>query len=280
MTDTPRVAVISGGGSGMGLEATTQLTKRGGWNVHILDVSEERGKEVVQRLGSTVTFHKTDVTSYASLSSAFEKIFDIEGRLDFVYANAGIKETGDLYAVAKDTKAPPEVNQLTVDLNLKSVINQSYLASHYFQLSPSKGQGTNLVMTGSAGSVYPLDSAPMYAASKFGVLGFCWSIAKMYKQRFGIRVNTVLPAPVPTNLVTKEEWAGFDSSLFTPPSAIVDVVLKLVDGKDMKDSNGTAFAGKDCVGKAVEVIQGDYYFRTPMAWCNDKMFQAMAANDL
>lgn len=264
----------------MGLETVTQLINRGGWRVHLLDISEERGQAAVNALGSKVVFQKTDVTNYASLASSFERIFNAEGRLDFVYANAGIKETDNLYAVAKDSKPPKPLNQLTIDLNLKALVDQSYLASHYFQLSPHKGQGTSLVLTGSAGSVYSLDSAPMYAASKFGVLGFSYSIAKLFRRNFGIRVNCVLPAPVPTNLVTKEEWAGFDASLFTPPSAIVDIVLKFVDGVDLKDSNGVACTGDQLFGKAVEVVQKDFFFREQHDWCNDTMKRAMAANDL
>jgi NAD(P)-dependent dehydrogenase (short-subunit alcohol dehydrogenase family) len=264
----------------MGLEVATQLISSGSWKVHILDVNDARGRDVGEKLGPKAIFHKTDVTNYASLSTTFEKVFESEGRMDFVYANAGIKETDDLYAVAKDSKPPPELNQFTVNLNLTAVINQSYLASHYFQLSPHKGKDANLVMMGSAGSIYALDSAPMYAASKFGVLGFNWSIAKIFKRNFGIRVNCILPAPVPTNLVTKEVWASFDSSLFTPPSAIAAVVLKFVEGVDMKDSNGVSFQKDDCYGRAVEVIKEDFYFRVQQLWCNEVMEKAMSANDL
>lgn len=264
----------------MGFECTRQLVARGGWKVHFLDVSEERGQEAAKTHGPSSVFHKTDVTNYSQLAATFEAVFNAEGRLDFVYANAGIKETDDLYAVATDSKPPRPLNMLTMELNIISVINQSYLASHYMQLSPHGGKGANLVMTGSAGSVYALDSAPMYAASKFGVLGFNFSIAKVFKRKFGIRVNCVLPAPVMTNLITKEEWSGFDSTLFTPPSGIVDIVLRFVDGKDMTDSNGVTYKADELQGRAAEVVQGDFYFREQHPWCNETMRRAMAANDL
>jgi NAD(P)-dependent dehydrogenase (short-subunit alcohol dehydrogenase family) len=264
----------------MGLEVCTQLAAKGTWRIHILDINAESGKEVAKSLGSNVHFHKTNVCSYSSLSSTFDDIFEAEGRMDFVHANAGIKETGRIYGVQDGAGPPPELNQLTIDLNLKAVVNTCYLAGHYFRRSPLKGKDANLVMTASAGSLYSLDSAPMYAASKFGVLGLNWSIAKLFKRDSGIRVNCVLPAPVQTNLVTKEEWAAFDQSLFTPASDIVRVVMQYVEGSAMTDSNGVHFASDDVYGQAAEVVKGKFYFRTQQEWCDENMRLAMLGNDL
>ena len=263
----------------MGLEVCSQLAAKKSWSVHILDINEENGSKVAKTLGPNAHFHKTNVCSYASLSSTFDEIFEAEGRLDLVHANAGIKETYNIYAVHEGSGPPPEPNQLTIDLNLKAVVNQSYLACNYFRKSPHKGKDANLVITGSAGSLYSLDSAPMYAASKFGVLGFNISIAKLFK-REGIRVNCVLPAPVRTNLISQKEWDSFDQSLFTPATDIVRVIMQFVDGVDMTDSKGVHFPADEVFGRVAEVVRGNFYFRTQQEWCDENMRVAMQGNDL
>lgn len=145
----PKVAIITGGASGFGLAVTEALVSKG-WKVHILDLNQDAGKAVASRLQNTV-FHKVDVTSWPSLSSAFDETFRQEdSRLDFVFANAGILEKGDFYT-RHDVAAgpPPEPKDMSVEINLKGVITTSYLAQHYFRANPQGGKGAVLVMTSS-----------------------------------------------------------------------------------------------------------------------------------
>jgi NAD(P)-dependent dehydrogenase (short-subunit alcohol dehydrogenase family) len=134
----------------MGLAVAEALETRGNWKLHLLDVNENAGSAVVKKLGSAATFHKTDVTNYSSLAQVFGSIFKAEGRLDFVFANAGVVERWNFYA-NHEQSPPPEPDHLTTDINLKAVINTSYLAQHYFRLSPPGDK--SLVMTGSTGAL-------------------------------------------------------------------------------------------------------------------------------
>ena len=150
-----KVAIITGGASGMGLAVAEALSKRGNWSLHLLDMNEERGQEAASNLSAQ--FHKTNVTKYAELSSVFDKIFKAEdSRLDFVFANAGIVERWDFYAKSEQTP-PPEPDTLVLDINYKSVVTTTYLAQHYFRLSKANyGTGEqNIVMTASCGAFYP-----------------------------------------------------------------------------------------------------------------------------
>jgi hypothetical protein len=86
-------------------------------------------------------------------------------KIDFVFANAGIVEGFDFYASHGESGPPPEPTQLVVNVDLKAVINTTYLALHYFRLFPRSTQ-TNILMTGSVGSLYPCYAIPMYSGSK------------------------------------------------------------------------------------------------------------------
>ncbi|KAL9090318.1 MAG: hypothetical protein Q9165_005351, partial [Trypethelium subeluteriae] len=162
-----KVAVITGGASGMGLAVARALADRGGWILHIIDINAKNGEAVETTLSNT-TFHTADVCNYSTLASTFQTIFSSSGRcIDFIFANAGVIEKADFYAQHSETdESPPNPDLLSIDVDLKGVILTSYLALHYFRKSPHQGKGANLIMTASCGSFYPADFSPMYTAAK------------------------------------------------------------------------------------------------------------------
>ncbi|UPK94868.1 hypothetical protein LCI18_005803 [Fusarium solani-melongenae] len=146
---TGKVIIITGGASGMGLAVAISLASTG-WRVHILDLNETAGAVAV-RENPELRFTQTDVNSFESLSSAFDNIFKAEGRLDVVFANAGILQTDNFYEKARSLP-PLEPRQSSIDINLKAVINTSYLARQYFLAPGNLSQGPVLVMTASIAS--------------------------------------------------------------------------------------------------------------------------------
>ena len=121
----------------MGLAVAKALAARGGWNIHLLDLNEKSGKAAAEEVANS-TFHQTNVTDYDSLATVFQKVFDAEGRLDFVFANAGIVERFSFYESHPTGKPPPPPDLTVVEINLKSVINTSWLAQHYFRQSQAE----------------------------------------------------------------------------------------------------------------------------------------------
>ncbi|KAI8629041.1 hypothetical protein F5Y19DRAFT_484977 [Xylariaceae sp. FL1651] len=85
-----KVAIITGGASGIGLAVTEALSQKG-WAVHIFDVNNEKGATAAAN-NPSVIFHEADITSWESLSRAFDAPFKAKGHLDFVFANAGVLE--------------------------------------------------------------------------------------------------------------------------------------------------------------------------------------------
>ena len=72
-----KVALITGGASGMGLAVAEALAKRGDWDLHFVDLNAESRKAAASSLSAQ--FHQTNVTDYSSLTSAFENTFKKNG---------------------------------------------------------------------------------------------------------------------------------------------------------------------------------------------------------
>lgn len=268
----------------MGLAVAKALASRGGWHLHLLDLRPPL--EDVEN----ATFHKTNVLDYHSLATTFQSVFDAEGRLDFVFANAGIVERFNFYEQHAAGKPPPPPDQTVIDINLKSVINTSWLAQHYFRQS-TESDNKNLVMTASVGGLYRCQVSPSYCAAKHGVVGLMRSIAPGFLRQ-GVRVNAICPGTVKTNLLDATAWSTFPDDVFVPIEKISETVLMLIDGHDVGGkpvegltgaTNGTATndAADDAKlsGKAVELSGRNHYYRDQPAYCDAHMATCMQSTD-
>lgn len=148
----------------MGLAVATALVQRGNWTVHLLDMNGAAGLKAAKSLGASAIFHKVNATIYAQLAQTFDDIFRAEGRLDFVFGNAGIVERLNIYEKHEGDGPPPELDMRVVDINLKAVYTTSYLALHYFRKSPSSDKV--LVLTASCGGLYGCPGSAMYSGTK------------------------------------------------------------------------------------------------------------------
>lgn len=276
-----KVAFITGGASGMGLKVAEALSSRTHeeWDLYIVDLNATAGEKAISSL-QNAHFHQTNVTDYASLVSAFEATFNTAGRLDFVYANAGIVERDNFYEQHDPNgKAPPPPNQLSIDINYKAVVNTSYLALHYFRKSLAKngkeGSDPVLIMTASCGGLYPSEFCPMYSGAKAAVVQFNRAIAVAYHHE-GIRTFATCPGTINTGLLSQEEWKSFPLEYFTPVETLVDAVLKLIDGGEIQDAKGRKFRKEEKWGLTVEVNGENFYFRDQPEFCDVNMEKMMA----
>ena len=115
-----RVAVVTGGGSGIGL-AITKLFASRDYQVAIFDVNES-GRQVAAEVASefpkaTIHFEKCDVSSWESQKAAFSSVYSKFGRIDVVAANAGISEQGatNLGALGLTTLEEPSLKTFNVN---------------------------------------------------------------------------------------------------------------------------------------------------------------------
>ncbi|KAF4382451.1 hypothetical protein G4B88_011403 [Cannabis sativa] len=225
-------ALVTGGASGIGKALCLALGARGIF-VTVVDLSEERGKEVanlVQTLNSK--FHSNlnfpssisvncDVTNSRNLSAAFDKHVETYGGLDICITSAGI---GTQIPFHKDQSDGNSTWRKVVDVNLVAAIDCIRLAVKVMQGAKKPGVIINL---GSSAGLYPMYFDPAYSASKSGIVMFTRSLVPLKRQ--GIRVNVLCPEFVETDMGLKIDPKFVDiMGGFVPMEMVVKGAFELI----------------------------------------------------
>lgn len=188
---TDKVALITGGASGIGL-ATARNFLNEGAKVMISDINGEQGAEIVQELSSLgeIAFVENNVADEASCQHAVDQTVDRFGRLDIAVNNAGvIGETKPLLDISA------EGWQRTMDININGVF-----FGLKAQVKAMLGKGGAIVNLASMASKIAVPSASDYITSKHAVDGLTKAAALDFAQA-GIRINAVGPAIIETPLL-------------------------------------------------------------------------------
>ena len=190
-----RVALVTGGGSGIG-RASAVVFAREGAKVVVTDVDEDGGRETVRLIEAargTAMFARADVSQAAEVAALVEQAVSTYGRLDCALNNAGIQ--GDI-------KQTAECSQENWDRIIATNLTGVWLCmKHEIPHMLNQGGGA-IVNTSSNFGLVGSNGMPAYSASKHGVLGLTKTAALEYAKS-GIRVNAVCPGPVQTPLVDK-----------------------------------------------------------------------------
>ncbi len=190
-----RVAVITGGASGIGL-ATAKRFAQEGATVVIADLSDDAGEALAAEVGGT--YVHTDVASKDDVDRLFATAVERYGRLDIAFNNAGISPPDDDSILDTDLDAWRRVQEV----NLTSVYLCCKAALPYM-LEQRSG---SIINTASFVAVMGAATSQIsYSASKGGVLAMTRELGVQFA-RDGIRVNALCPGPVNTPLL-KELFA-------------------------------------------------------------------------
>jgi 15-hydroxyprostaglandin dehydrogenase (NAD) len=184
-----KVAVVSGCASGIGRAAVLALTERGA-KVVAADVDGVGGRQTVEMAdakGGSVAFCRCDVTKTEDLGSAFDWAVEHLGQFDIAFNNAGISGE-ELFA-----DEPGQWARI-IDIDLTAVIDATRLAVRKMRLAGNAGV---IINTASLIGLWPMASAPVYAAAKAGVVNFSRSLAYLAEES-NIRVNAICPEIVDT----------------------------------------------------------------------------------
>ncbi len=179
-----KVAVITGGNSGIGL-ATAKLLRQEGAKVAISGRDQTSLTAAAKEIGSDTLAIRSDVSSIASLDAFFAKVAQTLGKIDVLFANAGVAK----FAPIRDSTE--SLYDEVFDINVKGVFFTIQKAL------PHLNDGASIVLNTTFMNGAGAPGTSVYAATKAAVRSFARTAAAELVGR-GIRVNAVSPGPIAT----------------------------------------------------------------------------------
>lgn len=217
-----KVALITGAGSGIGKAAALQLAQQGA-KVAALGRSADEVQQVVKEIqhqGGEAIPVIADISVPDQMQKAIQQIVDRWGRIDIVFANAGVN---GVWAPLEELK--PEEWDTTLDVNLKGTFLTVKYAVPYL-----KKQGGSIIVTSSVNGTRKFGNtgATAYACSKAAQVAFTKMIAlELAKHR--IRANVICPGAIETNIDENTEQRNLDK--VREPVEYPEGSIPLTDGR-------------------------------------------------
>jgi NAD(P)-dependent dehydrogenase (short-subunit alcohol dehydrogenase family) len=190
-----KVALVTGGGSGIG-RTTALAFARNGAQVVIGDRDVQRGKQTLSMIRDargTASFRKTDVLVAAEVEGLVEHAIATFGRLDVAFNDAGIE--GDVRPLVEQTEANYDA---VMGINVRGV----WLSMKYEIPRMLKQGGGAIVNSSSVAGVIGFPGIGIYVASKHAVIGLTKTAAVEYSAK-GIRINAVNPGLIDTEMADR-----------------------------------------------------------------------------
>ncbi|AWN15798.1 SDR family NAD(P)-dependent oxidoreductase [Salinisphaera sp. LB1] len=235
-----KVAVVTGANSGIGLAAAKRFVAEGA-HVYITGRRQEALDQAAREIGERVTPVQGDVSRLADLDRLFETVRVEHGRLDVLFANAGL---GELEPLGQITEAS---FGLMFDVNVKGTVFTVQKAL------PLMGPGGSIILTGSTTGTMGTPAFSIYSATKAAIRNLARSWTLDLKGT-GIRVNVLSPGATATPGLHGVAEAGGGDALYesliaqTPAGRIADpaevaaVVLFLASDESSALAGGEVFA--------------------------------------
>ena len=179
-----KVAVVTGGSAGIGLAAAKRFAEEGA-HVFITGRRQPELDAAVQQIGPSATAVRADAANMSDLAALFETVKAAKGRVDVLYANAGIYEFTPFGAITE------AAYDKMFDVNVKGVL---FTVQQAVPLMPNGG---SIILTGSVAGSKGFEADSVYGATKAAIRSFARSLTADLKVR-GIRVNVLSPGPIQT----------------------------------------------------------------------------------
>jgi len=217
-----KVAIVTGGASGIGRAVGLALARRGGC-VILADRNQvllDRTVQVGARAGLEVRAAPLDVTDAEAVGRLVRETVDGHGRLDFMFNNAGIAVTGEVRDLAAEDW------RRIIEVNLLGVVN-GVLAAYPVMLNQGSG---HIVNTASLAGLVPIPAEVPYTATKFGVVGLSHGL-RIEAADLGVRVSVVCPGLIDTPIAhtSKVVHMDRDKLLALAPKAMpVDRAARII----------------------------------------------------
>jgi NAD(P)-dependent dehydrogenase (short-subunit alcohol dehydrogenase family) len=185
-----KVAVITGGNSGIGLATAKRFVAEGAY-VFITGRRQAELDDAAAEIGSNVTAFQGDVSNLEDLDRLYREVKSKKGKIDIIFANAGIVETVETPA------ATPEHFDRTFNTNARGA---------YFTVQkalPLLNDGASIVLNGSGAWQKGIPFYGTYSATKAALRSYVRTWTAEFASR-GIRANVISPGPVETPILDKQ----------------------------------------------------------------------------
>ncbi|GJC81487.1 (-)-trans-carveol dehydrogenase [Colletotrichum tofieldiae] len=188
-----KVVIVTGGSAGIGLATVATLLSQGASVVNA-DINPP-----TKQPESSYTFVKTDVTVWADQVALFKETKKIHGRIDHVFANAGVGPRANYLSTEVDEKGDLiEPTHALLDVSLKGVMHTATLAIYHMR---QQAEGGSIVINGSSTGLQRLRAVD-YSTAKHGVLGYGRGLIPLLEAaKIPIRVNTLAPTWADSNVL-------------------------------------------------------------------------------
>jgi 2-keto-3-deoxy-L-fuconate dehydrogenase len=203
-----KVAVVTGGGSGIGKAIATVFAQQNA-NVYVIDVDPVRAADVANELNNSGLQSYAlpcDVSSQPNVINAMEKVVREQGKIDILICSAGVAHIGKL-----DSTKETDFDRL-FNVNVRGVYNVMYAAITHMKAKKS-GIILNIASVAASSGI---SERFAYSMSKGAVLSMTLSVAKDYVKE-GIRCNSISPGRVHTPFVEgflKANYPGKENEMF------------------------------------------------------------------
>jgi NAD(P)-dependent dehydrogenase (short-subunit alcohol dehydrogenase family) len=224
-----KVAIVTGGASGLGRTLGEALARRGALVV-LADINSEGANQAARSIcdaGYKASAETVDVTDFEAVKKLVDTTFREHGRLDYLFNNAGILIFGE----ARDCSI--EDWRSVIDLDLYGVVNGVVAA---FPLMVEQGFG-HIVNTASVEGLAPFPVMGSYVASKYGVVGLSHAL-RAEGAALGVKVSVACPGYVTTKIIETSRMVRIDrekilasltDSMGVSPEACVSGILRGVE---------------------------------------------------
>lgn len=206
-----------------------------------------------------LTFVPTNVIFWKDLSNIFKITISQHGKVDHVFANAGISgRTNYIDEKLDENGELLEPTHIVFDINLKGVVNTTALAIHHMRRQPTGG---SIVLTASASSFQQFRTVD-YTTAKHGVLGLMRGLVPVLPPEIPIRVNSIGPSFTRTGLLPDglvERFGGIPSQGAEVPAKSVAVLMAdpQRNCQFIYSFDGNQFEAEGTLAEAARQIVGD-----------------------
>ncbi len=214
-----KVALITGGASGIG-GATCRLFAQEGARVVIADIQDDLGEALSKEIGDAAIFQHTDVRKEQQVADAVDRAVAEFGKLDCMYANAGIVGT-----VGPIDELPIDEWDFTMSVNLRGVI---LCMKHAARVMKPQKSGT-ILSTSSIAALRGGLGPHAYATTKSALKGVTQNIAAELALH-GIRVNCIAPGNMATEMIS--------GLVFEDTAHVADLEKSLAEGSPIPGRSG------------------------------------------